>query len=357
MIYNNRNTIFFLLLFVFPTCTIPQESYSTDQIKEIQSKATVAAYNGEWQSAAEIGEQWIQMQPYNYEANYHTVTNYLRINQPSKAISIWKSLKEIERKEGEEKPIMKVSWREARLAKAYYMKGDFKKVLGVVEGYPSPKMYRGLAREHLKALIQLGRYEELEKELTHYQQVGIYRKNAKTTDTGFLFRAILNELVLVENDAELEKYISKFHSWIGEEEESIFLRNAPWLEFYKRNYDLAIKLLETALVKEKSKRHLMEMEMLLGVCFAKNGDLERAKVQIKKIHALSDLPNRHDAFGAKYYHQARIESAMQEPKKAIHSLRKALEHKAEFWSYKFMEDSFLKTLFKDTEFQNMVELE
>ena len=61
-----------------------------------------------------------------------------------------------------------ISWREARLAKAYYMTGQFNKVLEVVKNYPFPKTYRGLAREHLKALIQLEQFDELKNQLGIY---------------------------------------------------------------------------------------------------------------------------------------------------------------------------------------------
>ena len=70
---------------------------------------------------------------------------------------------------------------------------------------------------------------------------------------------------------------------------------------------------------------------------------------------MEKLPNRHDAFGAKYYHQARIELAMQKKEKALKSLNQALVNKAEFWSYKFREDSFLIDLFKHSSFQTLVE--
>ena len=321
---------------------------STDH-HNIEEEALLAAEKGEWKKAAELSEQWYRKNPNNAEANYQAATNYLRINFPNKAISILnnfvKNKKELNAVVGK---------REARLAKAYYMTGQYFKVLEVVKNYSYPKMYRGLAREHLKALIQLGEFETLSQQLDIYQQTGIFRENGKTTNTDFLFRAICNELFLVKNENELKKYVLKFQQWINENEDGNRRRNSPLVAYYLKNYDGAISLLEKSILKEKSPRHLMELQMLLGVCFAKKGIFEKAKMQIEKIHAMEKLPIRHDAFGAKFYHQARIETAIKKKEEAVNSLKKALTQHAEFWSYKFKEDSFLLPLFDEPFFQKLV---
>ena len=220
--------------------------------------------------------------------------------------------------------------------------------------YPFLKIYRGLAREHLKALIQLGQFDELKKHLDIYQRKGIFRKNGKTTNTDFLFRAVCNEMVLIGNNTQLELYAQIFQQWIHENKDTRPLRNLPFVKFYLKNYDEAIELLKKSILEEKSSRHLMELHMLLGVCFAKKGNIEKANLQIQRIGTMEELPNRHDAFGAKYYHQARIKLAMKKEKEALNALNQALANKAEFWSYKFQEDSFLIDLFEHLSFQNMV---
>ena len=315
----------------------------------LPENAMVVTKSGNWKKAAELSEKWYQKYPKDAEANYQAATNYLKQNSPTKALQILNSFQPSNKYFQKE-----ISWREARLAKAYYMTGQFHKVLEVVKNYSFPKAYRGLAREHLKALIQLRQFDELKKQLGIYQQKGIFRKNGKTTNTDFLFRAICNELVLVENKNQLEYYAQTFQQWIHEDEDTRPSRNLPFANFYLKNYDRAIELLEKSILEEKSPRHLMELQMLLGVCFAKKGNEEKANLQIEKIRAMEKLPNRHDAFGAKYYHQARIELAMKKKTEALKSLNQALDNKAEFWSYKFREDSFLIDLFEDKSFQKMI---
>ena len=335
---------FLFLLFFSQSCS---EHQSVENLKQ---KIALANEKGQWQEAVNLAEIWFQKDQSNYEANYEAATNYLRLNFPTKSLQIlnqFKNTPNLSKKA--------VNWREARIAKAYYMTGQFEKVLEVVANYDSPKMYRGLAREHLKALIQLGDFETLSQQLDIYQQKGIFRKNEKTTNTDFLFRAVCNELFLIKNESELKSYALKFQQWIKEKEDKNSSRNLPLIAYYLKNYNVATSLLEKSILEEKSPRHLMELNMLLGVCFAKKENFAKAKNQIERIHAIDKLATRHDAFGAKFYQQARIETAMKKNADAIHSLKKALSHHAEFWSYKFKEDGFLKNLFEDASFKQLAQ--
>lgn len=336
--------VYFILAFLLISC-----NSSADET-DLSAEALLATENGNWKKAAALSEKWYQSNPKDAEANYQAATNYLKWNAPTKALQILNSYQPHDKYFQKE-----INWREARLAKAYYMTGQFDKVLEVAKNHPFPKTYRGLAREHLKALIQLGQFEALENQLAIYQKKGIYRKNGKTTNTDFLFRAICNELVLVDNQNQLEHYAQTFQQWIHENKNTRPLRNLPFAKFYLKNYEEAIEILPKSILEEKSPRHLMELQMLLGVCFAKKGNEKKANLQIEKINAMEKLPNRHDAFGAKYYHQARIELAMGKQKEALENLSRALANKAEFWSYKFREDSFLINLFDHLSFQNMIE--
>jgi len=299
--------IYFILACFLISCN-SSSTYET----HLAADATYATQIGDWQKAAKLCEERYQLDPKNADANYLAATNYLKLNAPIKALQILKNYQP-----SDDYFQKKISWREARLAKAYYMTGQFQKVLEVVEAYSFPKIYRGLAREHLKALIQLGQFDELKKQLDIYQKNGIFRKNGKTTNTDFLFRAICNEMVLVKNKNKLEHYAQFFQQWIHENEDARPLRNLPFVKFYLKNYDGGIELLKKSILEEKSQRHLMELHMLLGVCFAKKGIVEKANLQIQKIHAMEKLPNRHDAFGVKHYHQARIELAMEKKKEAF----------------------------------------
>lgn len=336
--------VYFILAFLLISC-----SSSVDET-DLSTEALFASKNGNWKIAAELSEKWYQANPKDAEANYQAATNYLKLNAPTKALQVLNSFQPHDKYFQKE-----INWREARLAKAYYMTGQINKILEVVQAYPFPKTYRGLAREHLKALIQLGEFEELKKQIIIYQEKGIYRKNGKTTNTDFLFRAICNELILVDNQNQLEHFAQMFQQWIHENKNTRSLRNLPFAKFYLKNYDEAIEILGKSILEEKSPRHLMELQMLLGVCYAKKGNEGKANLQIEKIKAMKKLPDRHDAFGAKHYHQARIELAMNKKKEALDALKQALDNKAEFWSYKFREDSFLMDLFEHPSFQKMAE--
>ncbi len=340
-----KNSVFILLLvyLLFGCTSSPNET-------NLEHETLFATEKGDWKKAAELSEQWYNLNPNNAEANYQAATNYLRLNFPNKAITILNNFKN-----SGEKLNAVVGKREARLAKAYYMNGQYSKVLEVVKNYSYSKMYRGLAREHLKALIQLRKFEELNQQMEVYQQSGIFRENGETTGTDFLFRAICNELVLINDEIQLERYVEKYKLWLGQSEKRIEdFRNQAYAAFYHNNYDGAIVFLEKAIAQESSPRHLIELNMLLGVSFARLGQYEKAAIQIDKIISIEKPSPRHDAFGAKPYNQARIEIALGEKEKAAESLKKALLANAEFWSYKFKEDSFLKSLFGNPTFEKLV---
>ena len=335
------------LLFTFPLFIGCSDTKKEEDLREAVLKATET---GQWNTAAQLSEQLYKRNPDDAEANYEAATNYLRLNYPDKALAILNSFKNSTKKQDTE-----VGKRDARTAKAYYMTRQYSRVLEVAANYTYPKMYRGLAREHLKALIRLGKFEELSTYLEAYRQSGIFRENGKATNTDFLFKAVLNELILVKNDTLVASYAQRFQQWVSKNQSgSDALRNKSYISFYLKDYELAKMSLQSAIKEEQSLRHLIELEMLLGVCYAKTGDFEKAEMQIRKIHSMDDLPPRHDAFGAKFYNQARIEAAMRRKKAAMQSLKKALENNAAFWSYKFKEDGFLVPLFGWPPFEELV---
>ena len=337
--------ILFLVYLLIGCTSSPNET-------NLEQEAIIATEKGDWKKAAELSEKWYNMNSNNAEANYQAATNYLRLNFPNKAITILNDFKNSDIKSD-----AAVGKREARLAKAYFMTGQYSKVLDVVKNYTYPKMYRGLAREHLKTLIQLEKFEELNQQLEGYQQSGIFRENGKATEMDFLFRAICNEMVLVNDKIQLERYVEKYKWWLGQSEKWIEdFSNQAYAAFYHHNYEGAIFFLEKAIGQEHSPRHLIELNMLLGVSFVRLGQYEKAEIQIDKIISIENPPPRHDAFGAKFYNQARIEAAMGKKDKAVESLKKALQANAEFWSYKFKEDSFLKYLFGDSAFEELLKI-
>ena len=167
---------------------------------------------------------------------------------------------------------------------------------------------------------------------------------------GFLYRAICNELLLIDDMDLLATYADQYHKRaikrLPKDQ-----RNAAFALLYQQDYAKAKAQLQTAIATEKSARHKMELIGLLGVCYAKNQAVGKAIAQIQTIHSMDDLPPRHDAFGAKHYHQARIEVALDQSVNAIQSLKKALANNAEFWSNRFKEDGLLKDLFEKREFE------
>ena len=340
---------FFISCFFLITCDANQ--YRTETIdKSAITAATTASKNGEWLKAARLYEQLYLQELDKEEWNYQAGTNYLRANKPKKALAVLNTFNK-----KQQTPKQDFNGRIARIAKAYYKTGDFKKAEKVVENYSYPKMYRGLAREHLKALIQSNKIADLATYFAKYQQIGIYDDKGKKTNSGFLFRAICNELLLVGNANLLENYAEKYSQWVNQRQ-ATDKRNLAIAHFYQNDYSLAINNLKEAIAVEKSPRHLMELRGLLGVSYAKNKAFEKAASQIQKIQSMETLPTRHDAFGAKLYHQARIEVALNQREKAIHTLKKAVIAKAAFWSNRFKEDGLMKELFGDANFEKLVEV-
>lgn len=332
-----------------PTDTAKQknstETSAVNTTENLYQLATTANKKGEWLKAAQYYEQLYQKDPSNEEINYETSTNYLKANYPQKALSILTSFEQENQDTSAE-----FNGRIARIAKAYYQLGQYQAVLELVKNYDYPKMYRGLAREHLKTLIQLEENAQLSTFLLTYQQSGIYDDKGKSTNMGFLYRAICNELLLVDNMDLLATYTSQYHKWATKRLPKD-QRNAAFAFLYQQDSPKTIEQLKTAIASEKSARHKMELAGLLGVCYAKNQEVGKAIAQIQKIQTMNDLPLRHDAFGAKYYHQARIEVALKQSENALSSLNKALANNAEFWSNRFKEDGLLKDLFGKTEFE------
>lgn len=355
-----RYSLLILILSVIISCNLSQDSATQKSLNTTSTKsntsdhlhhlAATASKKGEWLKAAELYEKIYQTDSGNEEINYEVGTHYLKANYPTKALAILTSFDEKHQNKTAE-----FNGRVARIAKAYYHLGRYQEVLKVVENYEYPKMYRGLAREHLKALIQLKEEDALAQYFTAYQQSGIYDDKGKSTNMGFLYRAICNELLVVNNLSVLSSYAKKYEEWANKRLAKD-KRNAAFAAFYKQDFPLAIKPLKIAITNEKSARHLMELEGLLGICYAQNQELERATTQIEKIHALADLPARHDSFGAKFYHQARIETALNQSPNAIQSLKNALVANGEFWSNRFKEDGLLKDLFGDTDFEQLVKI-
>lgn len=355
-----RHSLLILVSFFIISCNTSQES-ATQKVSitnlpnsntndSLHQLAATASKKGEWLKAAELYEKIYQTDASNEEINYEVGTHYLKANYPTKALAIL-----INFDEKNQNKTAEFNGRVARIAKAYYHLGKYQEVLKVVANYQYPKMYRGLAREHLKALIQLKEEDLLAQYFTTYQQSGIYDDKGKSTNMGFLYRAICNELLVINNLSLLRSYAKKYEEWANKRLAKD-KRNAAFAAFYKQDFPSAINQLKAAIANEQSPRHLMEMEGLLGVCYAENQELKKATAQIQKIHTSADLPARHDAFGAKFYHQARIESALNQSKNAIHSLKNALNTNGEFWSNKFREDGLLKDLFEDKDFEKLVKI-
>ncbi len=316
--------------------------------KDLHQLATTARKKGAWLKAAQLYEEIYQQDRSNEQANYETGTNYLKANYPHKALAILTSFdKKYQDKAAE------FNGRIARIAKAHYQLKQYPTILQLVEEYNYPKMYRGLAREHLKALIQLKRPDLLAQHFTNYQKIRIYDDKGKSTNMGFLYRAICNELLLTNQLELLGIYANQYSNWATKRVPKD-KRNTAFSAFYQQNYLQAIDQIKAAIAAEKSARHLMELEGLLGVCYAKNKDLGKAIAQIQTIQTMDDLPPRHDAFGAKFYHQARIEIALKQTDNAITSLTKGLANKAEFWSNRFKEDGLMRDLFEENDFKILV---
>ncbi len=335
------------LCFLFITCEVNHSKVVQSDDTSI-AIASTASHSGEWLKAAKLYEQLYLQELSNEDLNYQAGTNYLRANDPNKALTI---LTNFDKKHQDANQAF--NGRQARIAKAYYKTGNFQKVEEIVQQYTYPKMYRGLAREHLKALIQLNKTVDLATHFSNYQEQGIYDDKGKKTNSGFLYRAICNELLLVGNEEVLSEYATKYQHWV-KQYRSKDKRNLAIAIFYQLNYLQAISKLQEAIAVEDSPRHRMELEGLLGVCFAKNRELEKAHAQIQKIHRMKELPARHDAFGAKYYHQARIEVALDQQEKAIHSLEKTIANKAAFWSNRFKEDGLMKGVFGVADFEKLI---
>lgn len=345
-----RYLIILLISFCWVVCTTPQPK-GTNPAQTYETKLQVAATaskNGEWLKAAKLYEQ-LYLEASSKEAlNYETGTNYLRANHPHKALTILTNFDQ-----QYQDPTVDFNGRIARIAKAYYQIGAFQKIEELVKQYEYPKMYRGLAREHIKALIQLNKLKELSTYFARYQQTGIYDDKGKKTNAGFLYRAICNELLLVGQSEVLRQYADDYRIW-ATKRLTKDKRNLAYAIFYQQEEDQAIPALQEAIVNEKSPRHIMELEGLLGVCYANNREQLKANRQVQKIQNMDKLPARHDAFGAPFYHQARIEVALDQPEKAIQSLKKAIATKAAFWSNRFKEDGLLKDLFERSDFKGLV---
>lgn len=310
--------------------------------------AANASENGDWLKAAQLYEQLYLKDLSNKKWNYETGTNYLKANYPQKALDI---LNQFDKKK--EDKTREFNGRIARIAKAYYQLGAYEKIEPLVKNYDYPKMYRGLAREHLKALIQLNKTAVLATSFSNYQKEKIYDDKGKSTNMGFLYRAICNELLIVGNTQLLKEYADKYYNWaIARQEKD--KRNLAIATFYQQDLEKSIVHLKTAISTEDSPRHRMELEGLLGISYANTNELEKVALQIDKIKNFEPLPHRHDAFGAKFYHQARIEVALNQKEKAINSLKNALAAKTEFWSNRFKEDGLMQDLFGDLDFETLV---
>jgi len=160
---------------------IQNQNRSLTKWESLRIDALTASNNFEVLKAARINEEMYRMDASDDNANYNAGSRYTQANYARKAIEIFNELDSIYNDDQGQ-----TSWPEARKALAYNRLGEYENALREVKLYDAKEKYNALAFEHIKALVYLERFDELDKVFGEYLANDVYRQSgALETDEQF----------------------------------------------------------------------------------------------------------------------------------------------------------------------------
>ena len=306
------------------------------------------AVEGNWLKSAKLNEEMFQMDQSDATANYNAIMQYARANYPRKAIELSQQLNQQFRDMNSD-----FSWREPRVASAYFMIEDYAPVVKIAKKYPFPKMLDIVASLHLKALVRLDSLETLNSTLNDYLSTEIHDFLGTKIKHDGLIQAICEEAYLLDLPLLLEEYVIVLESYAGDKlNGDHYHENMGFVEFYRGNFEGALEHWSRESEPTKFPWLMPRRYSRIGTMHALVGDTASANLEILKIKQINaPILFRADII----YLESRILNAAGKKDEAIEVLKNAIEQGATFSFGKFWrQDIFLKSLFDDPKFQELV---
>ena len=304
---------------------------------------------------AQIAEKRYKLDPNSSGDNWNAGTFYFYANYPQKAVELlsgwdgWNYNKEQIEQIG-------VSLWEGWIAAAYIQLGEYDKALETIDHYFAPKMYVLSAGKHLQALIYLDSLDTFHQQFEIYKQVGVYGNGGEKYSFDQIYLWTCRTLYLIGKHKILKEHALKYIKWSEQQEDAKkFTRNRMEVYSLLGEYDLVITFLEKEILTEISAEQSLWYHTLLGYCYAKKNNPQKAQAQIEKVLSIKDAYTnaRVIIYTSNHYFKARIETALGQKEQAVQSFKKAIEENTPF-PFRFKEDPFLKPLFGYPPFEELV---
>ena len=298
--------------------------------------------NEERLKAAQLNEKLFLMDPSDEAVNTNASYMYLGLNRPGKAIDLLSQLDPIYLAPDEQYPL-----REIRYVESYYLLEQYDKICELASNYRHPKMLLTVAAKHLRSLARLDKLDEMDQQYQTYIDRGIVDSKGVARKPIELMHEICRELFLMERKTASEKYKEKFLQMAknATSDKNYFLGMA---RYFRQEYDDALVQWEAEKMDASMGGMYFEYLGRLGVLYAK---LNRTD-QTEQI--LTTIENSDPRVYASYS-EARIYLALGDHDRALSLLQESMNAGAPFYPWGFWrDDPFLRPLFKNATFQEMV---
>ena len=311
-------------------------------------EAIKATRSDNWLKAASLNEQLSELDPSYVSAYYNAAVNYVRANYPQRAIEQLYKIDQRFRNFDQEYSLV-----ELRIAQAYFMLGNYEKVVEVAENYPFPKMIVTIAEMHLRALIRMDSTSTIKELIDQYNKKGIYNFRGVSREVDDLLWSVCFEAFILDKNDLLIPYVAELKEYtVANLDSNQYNVNMGLVAYLVGNYEEALSFWMLENRNEDSPWPYLYHAFRMGTVNAKLGYLEKAEIELTKI---SNFENSNVTKEFKLYQEARVLAALERKSEAILALKKTTEIGWNFHPRNNMNyDIFLKPLFDDPEFQELV---
>ena len=301
-----------------------------------------------WLEAADLNEQLYSMDSSYGSANYNASRYYLGGNYPQKAVDLLEGFDQRFRDMETE-----WSWREARHAEAYFRLKQYDRVIQLAENYPFKKIFSSVAGLHLRALIKVGKIEQMKHEFQQYVRKGVINFGGTPASKYELLEPICLEVLLNNDTVQLGSYVEMFGQMNkADVPEGDYFYFKGLAAFCRGDMKESLRHWRQEKRNPNSSYRFIDHLSRLGFLHAK---FENTVLAHQIIEKLANVPVHNVFRGFNIYGQARIFMALNQKNKALQTLQHAIENGMAFLPYGIWEsDIFLMPLFDDPSFQEMV---
>ncbi len=294
---------------------------------------------------AQINEQMYNMDASYDSGNFNAAVNYLFSNRPQKTVALLEGF-DTQFRDFE----VEYAAREGWLSLAYSLLGKYDKVIEIAENYSFPKMLNGLAFNHLKALLELNRIDEIWPVYEQYMDRGIYDGQGEPAWDGYLLTRLSDVFYIEDKKELLNESVNRLKKLTMEnKEDSFYNQNMGRLAFYQGDYEQAVSFWEKQTPTSNASK--LYLPSVIGVGLALNGNLEAAEKQLSFLVNYPLSPQDERMERRRIYYKGVLLLALGRKEEAISALKMANEKRLSITvGRRYKNDIFLKPLMKHPEF-------